>query len=86
MVCPVDAPQCVCVCVSEQTSLIFRTSKVTCNFFVMLRNIFCSQCMKVTPLSYLVAMVDGIHAGLPHALEHVGVTGSDGEQGQQING
>lgn len=42
--------------------------------------------MKVTPLSYLVAMVDGTYAGLPHALEHIGITGSDGEQGQQING
>lgn len=81
LVCPADAPQCV----SEQTSLIFRTSNITCNVF-MLRNIFCSQCMKVTPLSYLVAMVDGTYAGLPHALEHIGITGSDGEQGQQING
>lgn len=36
--------------------------------------------------SYLVAAVDGIHAGLPHALEHEGITGGDGEQGQQVDG
>ncbi len=36
--------------------------------------------------SYLVAAVDGIHAGLPHSLEHEGVTGGDGEQGQQVDG
>ena len=34
----------------------------------------------------MVATVDGIHAGLAHALEHEGITGSDGEQGQQIDG
>lgn len=36
--------------------------------------------------SYLVAAVDGIHAGLPHTLEHEGVSGADGEQGQQVDG
>lgn len=36
--------------------------------------------------SYLVAAVDGIHAGLPHALEQEGVAGSDGEQRQQVDG
>lgn len=34
----------------------------------------------------MVAAVDGIHAGLPHAFEHEGVTGGDGEQGQQVDG
>lgn len=47
--------------------------------------------MKITSVffltfSYLVVSVDGVHAGLAHAFEHEGVTGSDGEQGQQVDG
>lgn len=42
--------------------------------------------MNSTLFSYLVATVNGIHTGFAHALEHEGITGSDGEQGQQVDG
>lgn len=46
----------------------------------------CNKHLISISFSYLVATVDGIHAGLAHALEHEGITGSDGEQGQQVDG
>lgn len=42
--------------------------------------------MNSKSFSYLVAAVRGIYTGLPHALEHEGITASDGEQRQQVDG
>lgn len=34
----------------------------------------------------MVAAVDGIHTGSANALEHEGVTGNDGQKGEEVDG